>query len=301
MPLYRTVVTDAGRALIANALIGGTPVNITHMAVGDAAGLAFDPDPTMSELAGERYRAPLNTLTAVPGSTERLQGELLVPGNEGGFTARNVGLFTDDGLLVAVGSLPPIPIPLLADGAAVSAVVNMVVDFANTGDVTLVVEQVLGDATQAWGLASFAPIRETTREIPGTEHALSAVDEHARLVFNSDLDVFVTLPAQATTSLPQGLRTRLRNRGAGQIWLVPEEQGNEVEGAGNTTTDPAQEIALHLEVGGTPNRWVTSGKAVTTAPVPDPEAPPPSEPTMTGYSNDTLTGYDNQPLEYYEE
>lgn len=102
---YFGILTKAGRAVYANALLLGQDVNLKEMAIDDGGGSDFVPDENLTAMPSEVYRAELNSLENDADNPEMVIAELVIPSQNGGFFCRGFGLYTDDGVLFAVGSL----------------------------------------------------------------------------------------------------------------------------------------------------------------------------------------------------
>ncbi len=137
---YFTLLTKVGQALIATAHATGTPVKLTHLAVGDGDGAQIIPREDMTALRREVWRGALNTLSEDPQNPGWIMAEAVVPENSGGFTIREVGLFDESGTLVAVGSLPDSYKPQLAEGSAKTFYIRMRIEIGNASSVTLLID-----------------------------------------------------------------------------------------------------------------------------------------------------------------
>jgi phage-related tail fiber protein len=100
---YYGILTTKGRALYANALLLNQDVNLSEMAIDDTVN--FLPDEKLESLPSEVYRAELNSLEKDDDNDEMVIAELVIPSQRGGFYCRGFGLYTDTGILFAVGSL----------------------------------------------------------------------------------------------------------------------------------------------------------------------------------------------------
>lgn len=100
---YYGILTTKGRALYANALLLNQDVNLSEMAIDDTVN--FLPDEKLESLPSEVYRAELNSLEKDEDNDEMVIAELVIPSQRGGFYCRGFGLYTDTGILFAVGSL----------------------------------------------------------------------------------------------------------------------------------------------------------------------------------------------------
>lgn len=102
---FYTIITDAGRAAVADAIATGGKVDLVQLAAGDGGGQAVQPVPSQQALAGEVWRGELSTYT-VDGDVLTLSS--FIPAEAMAFTLREMGVFTADGMLFAVCNTPEI-------------------------------------------------------------------------------------------------------------------------------------------------------------------------------------------------
>ena len=102
---FYTIITDAGRAAVADAIATGGKVDLVQLAAGDGGGQAVQPVPSQQALAGEAWRGELSTYT-VDGDVLTLSS--FIPAEAMAFTLREMGVFTADGMLFAVCNTPEI-------------------------------------------------------------------------------------------------------------------------------------------------------------------------------------------------
>lgn len=133
MGTFYTSVTAAGQRKIAAAAVSGVPVNFSEMAVGD--GLI---DPLNGEaLTSERYRAPLNRVVIADEAANIIRAEMIMLPQIGGFWLREAALYDEDGVCLAVASLPESYKPLLSEGSGKMHAVNLWIAISNTAAVSL--------------------------------------------------------------------------------------------------------------------------------------------------------------------
>lgn len=149
---FRTILTEAGMAAVAAATASGVPINLTHMAVGDGLGNPVTPEQDQTVLVREMYRSTINRVVQHPGDATRFSAELIVPASEGGFTLREVGVFTSSGALFAVGNLPDTYKPAASEGAYADTVVRVEFVVSNASAITLVSDPAVAVASQSWVL-----------------------------------------------------------------------------------------------------------------------------------------------------
>ena len=155
MATYYTLLTKIGQASIANAVALGEMVNLTHMAVGDGNGNPTTPNENQTALVRERYRAGINHLFIDPDNPTYIVAEMIVPTTVGGWSVYEVGVFDDEGQLIAVANFPATYKPELPEGSGRDLVVRIVIQVSNSSVVTLKVDPAVVLASQAWVTANF--------------------------------------------------------------------------------------------------------------------------------------------------
>lgn len=135
---FQCLITHAGAAMIARAAESGVKLNLSQMAVGD--GIQSPPDASATRLISEQYRAPLNTLKIAEDDSRVIVAEMVLPAAVGGFWTREVGLFAEDGTLVAVGNLPASYKPATEEGSGRVQTVRMSLIVSETQNIQLVVD-----------------------------------------------------------------------------------------------------------------------------------------------------------------
>lgn len=148
--IYSAILTNAGEAKMANALALGIPLKIAQMAVGDGNGLPVTPDPAMTAIPGEQRRAPINTLFADPLNPAQLVAEQIIPENVGGWWIRCIGLYDDEGTLIAIANAPDTYKPLLTSGAGRTQVIRIVLTVSDTSAVELKIDPSVVLATRKY-------------------------------------------------------------------------------------------------------------------------------------------------------
>lgn len=150
MAEFKTIHTTYGLTAMASAEATGTPINLTHMAVGDGNGNAVTPTEGMTNLVRERFRATINRVFQDPATPNRFTAELVIPATEGGFVLREVGVFDSTGSLFAVGNLPDTYKPVASEGAFADTVVRMEFLVTNASVVTIQIDPNVAVVTQTW-------------------------------------------------------------------------------------------------------------------------------------------------------
>ncbi|WP_309578260.1 phage tail protein [Scandinavium hiltneri] len=147
---YYAILTNQGAARLANATALGTKLNLTQMAVGDANGVLPNPDPAQTKLINQKRIAPLNLLSVDPNNTSQIIAEQIIPENEGGFWIREIGLYDDDGILIAVANCPETYKPQLQEGSGRTQTIRMILIVSSTSAITLKIDPSVVLATRQY-------------------------------------------------------------------------------------------------------------------------------------------------------
>jgi len=147
---YQTIHTTVGLSLMASAEATGSQINLINMAVGDGNGNPITPDPSMSTLVRETYRAAVNRVYQDPNISNKFSAELIVPASVGGFTLREVGVFDSNGNLFVVGNLPDTYKPSTTDGAFSDTVIRVDFMVSNASVVQIIADPNVVVVTQKW-------------------------------------------------------------------------------------------------------------------------------------------------------
>ncbi|WP_313401748.1 phage tail protein [Stenotrophomonas sp.] len=147
---YMAILTAAGEAKDANAKALGVPWTITHMGIGDGNGAEPMPSRTQTALINERRRAPLNQLSVDPNNEAILIAEQVIPEDVGGWWIREIGLYDEAGVLVAVANCPPTYKPELAQGSGRTQVVRLNLITSSTQNIQLKIDPSVVLATRAY-------------------------------------------------------------------------------------------------------------------------------------------------------
>ena len=182
MATYYTLLTNIGQAKIANAIALGQQVDWVEMAVGDGNGNPTTPTEGQTALVNEVYRAGINQLTVDDVNPNYIVAEMVIPTNVGGWSVNEVGIFDDDGNMVAVANFPATYKPELEEGSGRDLVVRIIIQVTNASVVTLKTDPAIVLASQKWVIDNY---------VKKTDHAT----ETARGV----IEIATTTEAQAMT------------------------------------------------------------------------------------------------------
>lgn len=166
---FFAILTHQGAARLANAAALGTTLNLTQMAVGDANGTLPVPDPAQTKLLNQKRIAPLNLLSIDPNNASQIIAEQIIPENEGGFWIREIGLYDDAGVLIAVANCPETYKPQLQEGSGRTQTIRMVLIVSSTESVTLKIDPSVVLATRKY--ADDLLVKHIAETDPHTQYA----------------------------------------------------------------------------------------------------------------------------------
>lgn len=137
---YYSVITDIGRAQLANCLITETPMQLSYMAVGDGGGSEVQPKGSETQLVNEVYRGPINSLDYVENDPTQIEARMTILPTVGGFTIREAGLLDADGNLIVYLSLPTTVKPTMPQGTGMDYTVTIRALVGNDVEITLKID-----------------------------------------------------------------------------------------------------------------------------------------------------------------
>ena len=144
---YGSVVTTAGKQRIILAAADGTKVDVTRFAVGDANGSAYEPSSSMTALRNVCYEGVINDFKIDPSDANTLVVQCSVPADVGGFTIREIGVYTADGVLFALSNVPDIAKTIEVEGAVSDFIFNLYIAVSDASVVNVTVDPSLTFAT----------------------------------------------------------------------------------------------------------------------------------------------------------
>ncbi|EBY7179766.1 phage tail protein [Salmonella enterica subsp. enterica serovar Typhimurium] len=146
---FKTVITTAGAAKLAAATMpGGKKINLNVMAVGDGGGKLPDPEAGQTQLVNEVWRHTLNKISQDNRYSNYIVAELVIPPEVGGFWMRELGLYDDEGTLIAVANMAESYKPELAEGSGRAQTCRMVIIVSSVESVALSIDSTMVMATQ---------------------------------------------------------------------------------------------------------------------------------------------------------
>lgn len=147
--MYEAIVTNTGNELMMNAVVNGEKVAVTEFAVGDGGGEYYRPEVTMTALKNEVWRGNINSCEISSEASNIMIISAVCPGEAGGFTIREMGVFDADNNLIAVCNCPATPKVVVTDGVVNEMYLEMEVALVSADAMELVIDPNIVTATKA--------------------------------------------------------------------------------------------------------------------------------------------------------
>lgn len=161
---YFTILTALGQPKIAAALLPeGSPLALSHVALGDGGGAAVTPTENRASLMGEVHRQPLAGVSPHPTNPRWIIAECVIPTDVGGWTIREVGLYDTDGDLVAYGNFPETYKPVLSEGSGKELIIRVHLEVSSASAVELKIDPSVVNASKDWVLQQFQQLELADR------------------------------------------------------------------------------------------------------------------------------------------
>ncbi len=137
---YGTIITDMGVNAVFVATTEGVRVNIDTLAAGDGDGEYYFPTTDMEDLKNEKWRGAIGSYKVNENSPNMITVRAVIPATVGGFTIRELALFSDTGVMIAVANTPDIEKVVMEDGIFGTLEVSLSIVLTNAGTLNFVVD-----------------------------------------------------------------------------------------------------------------------------------------------------------------
>lgn len=135
---FYTIITAVGESKLTNAEITETKVNLTQMAIGDGGGMYYELTKEQTALINEKYRTNINNVFV--DFNNQIVAEMNVPYGVGGFFIREIGVFDNEGDLIAIGLCPETYKNIMSEGAGKEVVLRMMLKVSSASAVGFTVD-----------------------------------------------------------------------------------------------------------------------------------------------------------------
>lgn len=176
---FYTILTNVGKAKVANAALLSSNVILKTLKVGDGNGAYYNPTEEQKDLKNVVYTCNVGSVSIDKDNTNWIVAETIIPGSVGGFTIREVGLFDTEGDMIAIGKYPETYKPVVANGASKDLNVRTIFEVSNAASVNLSINPSIIIATKEDIENLQKQVTKNTEDLTGkanTKHTHSKTD-----------------------------------------------------------------------------------------------------------------------------
>ncbi|CAL83873.1 phage tail protein [Clostridium botulinum] len=137
---FYTLLTEIGKAKIANSAGFGSKVNFVKMKVGDGGGSYYNPREDQEDLINTVWEGNITHVAIDEKNPNWINVEMMIPANVGGFMIREYGVFDEDNNMLAIAKCAESYKPLAEDGSTKELIMKMVLTVSNTENITLKID-----------------------------------------------------------------------------------------------------------------------------------------------------------------
>ncbi|MCW0603536.1 phage tail protein [Clostridioides difficile] len=178
---YYTILTDIGKAKIANASIVGEKVDFARIQLGDGGGVEYNPTEDQTALKRVVWEGKVGNVTTDETMSNCLILESLIPANVGGFIISEIGYLDSDGNLLAISKYRATYKPTLEnDGAVIDMKVKTIFVVSNVNNIELKIDPTIIFAT-------LKDIQELDTKIDTTKTELTSNIETTKTEINTKI------------------------------------------------------------------------------------------------------------------
>ncbi|MBY6851156.1 phage tail protein [Clostridium botulinum] len=147
MDIY-TLVTNIGKAKIANATVTGSKVDFLKLKVGDGNGSYYEPSESQTDLVHTVWEGNVNNvLTGGENNPNWIIVQTVIPPGEGGFYVREAGIFDNDDNLLAISKYPESYKPSMEDGSTDDLTIELIFEVSNASIINLKIDPLVTTAS----------------------------------------------------------------------------------------------------------------------------------------------------------
>ncbi|MDS6237436.1 phage tail protein, partial [Clostridioides difficile] len=144
---YYTIITDVGKAKIANASVTGNKVGFVKIQLGDGGGSEYTPTENQTALKNVVWEGNIGNTTTDETAPNCIILESLIPSSVGGFMIREIGYLDDENNLIAISKYKECYKPSIEQGAVVDMKVKTVLIVSNVNNIELKIDPTIIFAT----------------------------------------------------------------------------------------------------------------------------------------------------------
>ncbi len=148
MEQFYTLLTDIGKAKIANSTALQKKLELSKIVLGDSNGSYYEPTESQTKLRNKVWEGEISKKSIDEDNPNWIIVQTIIPSQIGGFTIREAGIVDSEGDLVVVAKYPETYKPKVEDGSTKDITINLILEVSNVDNVTLKVDPTISLATK---------------------------------------------------------------------------------------------------------------------------------------------------------
>ncbi|NFO48530.1 phage tail protein, partial [Clostridium botulinum] len=137
---FYSILTNIGKAKVANSIGLGTKINFAKMKIGDGGGSYYEPTESQTDLKHTVWEGNINHVEVDKDNPNWIHIEIMIPSTVGGFTIREYGTYDSEGDLIGICKCAETYKPVIADGSTKELLLDLILCVVNTDTVELKVD-----------------------------------------------------------------------------------------------------------------------------------------------------------------
>ncbi|MDB0440952.1 hypothetical protein C4R89_15720 [Clostridioides difficile] len=179
---YYTILTNIGKAKIANASLVGEKVDFVKIQLGDGGGNEYNPTEEQTVLKNVVWEGKVGNVKTDEAMTNCLILESLIPSGAGGFVVREIGYLDTEGNLLAISKYRSAYKPKVEDGAVIDMKVKTIFVVSNVNNIELKIDPTIIFAT----LKDLQDLDIKIEELNNKVYDIENLKETENIKFNTD-------------------------------------------------------------------------------------------------------------------
>ncbi|MCC0680415.1 phage tail protein [Clostridioides sp. ES-S-0005-03] len=190
---FYTILTNIGKAKIANAGMLGKSVVLEKIQAGDGGGSYYNPTEEQTALKNKVWEGNINAFDKDENNPNWIIATACVPGSIGGFTVREMALIDNEGDMIAICKSPETYKPKVGNGAMKDLYLKFIIEVSNVEKVTLIVDPTAIFLTKKDEEKILTNINKLDTKIDTTKTELTSNLETAKTDINNKIGDTTTL------------------------------------------------------------------------------------------------------------
>ncbi|HGM1123371.1 TPA: phage tail protein [Clostridioides difficile] len=195
---YYTILTNIGKAKIANASLVGEKVDFVKIQLGDGGGNEYNPTEEQTVLKNVVWEGKVGNVKTDETMTNCLILESLIPASAGGFVVREIGYLDTEGNLLAISKYRSAYKPKVEDGAVIDMKVKTIFVVSNVNNIELKIDPTIIFAT-------LKDLQDLDSKIDTTKTELTSNLETAKTELNNKIGDTTQLTTTDKTNIVSAL------------------------------------------------------------------------------------------------